>query len=233
LSVDSPILLTLDGPAAGAEDLVAHAASALEDRYRLFGELGRGAGGSVAVLARDVVSRGLVALRIRLLSDRPDTVHVAVLKRLDASLPELTGACPSCSEALQSWTPFCPFCAADLSRVAICRSGRTREELLDLVRRASTGRYEVLGETDRLGGGGLVYVGRDLGSGRLVAMRLSETAGTSDRRSSGERRSGQDRRERKRRTRTDPAPREQRAASRPKYTLDLTELVNPLADASP
>ncbi len=202
------------------------------DRFVIFGELGRDAEGTVALLGRDRTSQRLVAIRIRPVAGRPGTSQADVLRQLDSSLPELRSECPACLQVLQSWTPFCPFCAADLSRVAVSRSGRSREELLDLVRRAAAGRYEVLGEMDRWGGGGLVYFGRDVRTGELVAMRLLESMVPSDRRSVLDRRTGSDRRAEDRRTRDESVDVERRESSKPKYSLDLTELINPLDDGS-
>jgi hypothetical protein len=212
--------------------LIARAHAALGGRFQLYGELGRGSDGTVALLARDRTSAKLVAVRIRPVSGRAGTYQADVLRHLDSSLPELRSECPACLQLLQSWTPFCPFCAADLSRVAVSRSGRSRNELLDLVRRAAAGRYEVLGEMDRRGGGGLVYFGRDENTGQLVAMRLLEAMVPSDRRSGAERRAEQDRRGEERRTRDQPVEVERRETSKPKYSLDLTEIINPLDDGS-
>jgi len=232
VSADPPTLLSLDASATRAEDLIARADAALGGRFQLYGELGRDPGGTVALLGRDRTSTRLVAIRIQPLRGSPGTYQADVLTYLDSSLPELRSECPACRQILQAWTPFCPFCAADLSRVAVSRSGRSREELLDLVRRAAAGRYEVLGEMDRRGGGGLVYFGRDENTDELVAMRLLESMVPSDRRTEAERRSGQDRRTDERRIRNEPVEVERRESAKPKYSLDLTEIINPLDDGS-
>jgi hypothetical protein len=232
VSSDPPTHLSLDAAPARVEDLIARAEAAMGHRFVIFGELGRNAAGTVALLGRDRSSRSLVAIRIRPVDGRPGTYQADVLRQLDSSLPELRSECPACLQVLGSWTPFCPFCAADLSRVAVSRSGRSREELLDLVRRAAAGRYEVLGEMDRRGGGGLVYFGRDEGTGELVAMRLLEAMVPSDRRGGVERRAGGERRADERRGRDEPVDVERRQGSKPKYSLDLTDIINPLDDGS-
>lgn len=232
MSADPPTLLSLDAGPVRTEDLIARAQAAMGDRFTIFGELGHDREGTVALLGQDRASRRLVAIRIQPVPGRPGTYQADVLRHLDSSLPELRSECPACLQVLGSWTPFCPFCAADLSRVAVSRSGRSRGELLDLVRRAAAGRYEVLGEMNRRGGGGLVYFGRDERTGELVAMRLLEAMVPSDRRSGIERRSEGDRRGQERRTHDEPVDVERRESSKPKYSLDLTDLINPLDDGS-
>jgi hypothetical protein len=227
---DEPTLLSLQSAHPSAADFVREAEEALQGSVTLFGELGRSDDGTVALLGRDQRSQRLVAVRIRSLPGAHGSYQADVLKELDSSLPELRSECPACHSVLQAWTPFCPFCAADLSRVAVSRSGRSRSELLELVQRASTGRYEVLGEMNRREGGGLIYFGRDVNSGELVAMRLMETVETSDRRTGGDRRAGEDRRKGGRRTREEAVPKERRESTRPKYSLDLTEIDIPLDD---
>jgi hypothetical protein len=232
MNADEPTMLAMGSTAVTAEDLIREAEAALDRQVEFFGELGRSPDGTVALLGRDRSTGRMVAVRIRAALGAPGTYQVDVLRQLDSSLPEIKSECPGCHSVLHSWSRFCPYCATDLSGVAVSQSRRTREELLELVRRACVGRYDVLGEMDRPEGGGLVYFGRDVQTGTLVAMRLTETSEAQNRRSSVERRSGVDRRTRERRTRQMPVSEERRGAANPKYALDLTKLINPLEEDS-
>ena len=233
MNADEPTMLAMGSAAVSAEDLIREAEAALDRQVEFFGELGRSTDGTVALLGRDRTTQRLVAVRIRAALGAQGTYQVDVLRHLDSSLPEIKSECPTCHNILHSWSRFCPYCAGDLSGVAVSQSRRSREELLELVRRACVGRYDVLGEMDRPEGGGLVYFGRDVQTRELVAMRLTETSDPENRRSSVERRSGTDRRASDRRVRQLPVSEERRGAASPKYELDLTRLINPLEEHEP
>jgi len=149
------------------DDLLRAVKEAAAAEYEIFGEMGRGERGSVVYLSRERSSRRLVALKLR-----PDgsEYELSVLRELDASVPAAGNKCPACSFDLVGWGRFCSHCGMELSgKRAIEQS---REEMLTAVHEAARGAYEVLGEMQRSEGGGIVYFARELGSGRLVSLRL-------------------------------------------------------------
>lgn len=156
------------GGGGGDDDLLRAVKEAAAAEYEILGEMGRGERGSVVYLSRERASQKLVALKLR-----PDggEYELSVLRELDASVPAVGNKCPSCKVDLVGWGRFCSHCGRDLSGT---RSGEaSREEMLKAVQAAAEGQYEVLGEMQHSDGGGVVYFARELGSGRLVALRLT------------------------------------------------------------
>lgn len=228
---DEPTIIAGAGGAWDPERIRAGAAAALAGRVQMFGELGRGSGGAVALLGRNLSDGGLVAVRAQPDPRQPGGLAVNVMHRLDEPLPELRSQCAGCGNRLTVWSRFCPYCAIDLMGVAVSHSGRSRAELLDLVRSACEGRYELIGEFRGPVGQGLVYFGRDPETGQILAMHLQETVSGDDRRSGQDRRGGGTGVSRDRRTRDLPVPDDRRRAGRPRYSLDLTTVPNPLTAA--
>lgn len=146
-----------------------------EADYELLGELGRDTHGFPAFLARTRDTGELVAIRVEATpgSEGDTAVSLVVARKLDASVPSPASSCPSCGASIEGWSRFCESCGEDVSGSAYGKTaGRRREDLLEAVRRAAEGEYEILGEMDRAEGGGIVYFARELSSGRLVALRL-------------------------------------------------------------
>lgn len=169
-------LPALQDHAAPDDEFLQAVRDAAEGEYEVVGEMGRGLRGAIVYLARDLSTRRLVALRLEP-GDSPDEFTLEVVKQLDSSVPAVESSCPKCGAPQRGWGRFCPQCGSDLS--GLSTELHSSEELLQAVRDASAGEFEVLGEMDRAEGGGRVYFARDLASGGLVALRLlrEKTAG--------------------------------------------------------
>jgi hypothetical protein len=139
--------------------------------YEVFGEIGRGEGGAMVYLARDLVDKNLVVLRLTS-GRRADDYFLEVVKRLDESVPAPESICSGCGKPLRQWGRFCTMCGADLWGDPAASGEYSRDELLQAVQEASKGKFEILGEMPRVEGGGFVYFGRDLATGKLSALRL-------------------------------------------------------------
>ncbi|UCH35069.1 MAG: PEGA domain-containing protein, partial [Armatimonadota bacterium] len=157
-----------DSPAPDDEFLRA-VRDAAEGEFEVLGEMGRGQRGAIVYLARDLSSERLVALRLEQ-GEAPDEFTLEVVKQLDSSMPAVESSCPKCGAPQRGWGRFCPQCGSDLS--GLSAELHSSEELLQAVKDASAGEFEVLGEMDQAEGGGRVYFARDLASGGLVALRL-------------------------------------------------------------
>lgn len=229
---DDPTVLAGAARSWTRADLLRGASATLDGLVDLLGELGPGAHGALAFLGRTKPEQHLVAVRAQPDPRQPGGLAVEVMHRLDEPLPELRSHCPGCANRLTVWSRFCPFCAIDLLGVAVSHSGRSRAELLELVRSACEGRYELIGEFRGGAGQGLVYFGRDPGTGEILAMHLQETVAGDDRRTGQDRRGGGTGLSRDRRTHDLPVPDDRRQRGRPRYSLDLTNVPNPLADGN-
>ena len=151
----------------------------LGSRFEVYGELGRGDRGKIAYLARDLTTRRLVALLLTptdgIENSEDFDVHIAL--KLDASVPTGKSECPRCHAPLKAWAQFCRQCGANLSGILPGESTGSRDLLLEEVKRAARGRYDILGEMENAEGEGIVYFGRTLQTGDLVALRLLRDAG--------------------------------------------------------
>jgi len=140
--------------------------------YEVFGEICRGAGGTIAYLARDLADKKLIVLRLAAGAGPGDEYSLEVVKRLDASVPAPKGVCPRCGAPLRQWGRFCAMCGTDLWGDPTLSGDETKEDLLQAVKEAARGKFEVLGEIPWAEGSGQVYFVRDLQSGKLAALRL-------------------------------------------------------------
>jgi len=91
--------------------------------------------------------------------------------------------CPRCGEPVAPGARYCPGCGADVSgqqgnvatayvtAAQIARASMTQEGLLELLRQATLGEYEILGQ---LGQGGMatVYLAHEIALDRKVAVKL-------------------------------------------------------------
>ena len=157
-----------------AERLLRTLQSSLAGQFELFGELGRGDGGRIVFLAREVASGRLVALQLTPTGAKTiggEDYWFEIARTLDASIPAPDSDCPSCGKSLGGWSRFCRHCGVDLSGVAAGGS-TSPDDLLRDVRAVAAGRYTILGQMDRSEGGGTVYFAREIATGRLVALRL-------------------------------------------------------------
>jgi eukaryotic-like serine/threonine-protein kinase len=144
-------------------------------QYEVLGPLGRDRRNLFAFLAREPGRDRLVVLmQGGPGADRYAPATLEVFDQLDASIPPPVGSYPVCHTPFAGWGAKCPECGVDLAGGAgEATSGKSEQELLDLVRSVAPG-YEVLGFMRRAEGGGPVYFARDLVRGELVALRLEQ-----------------------------------------------------------
>ncbi|HEX2201662.1 MAG TPA: hypothetical protein VHG91_00115, partial [Longimicrobium sp.] len=147
--------------------------------FDLLGELD-GAAGWMAYLAREA-SGG--ALAVLVLEEAPAEAggqfDLRVLRRLDAREPVGFTTCAACGVENEGWPRFCGACGRDLSGVApdAAAPGGSAAELLEAVRAAAEGEFEVLGAIPRAEGGGEVYFAREEATGRIVGLTLDREHG--------------------------------------------------------
>ncbi|HEU4631778.1 MAG TPA: serine/threonine-protein kinase, partial [Gemmatimonadaceae bacterium] len=174
---------TAGGPAAAppATDPLASALrDATADTHEILGEIGRSPSNVVAYLARRRETEELVALQLV-----PDVAAGGVAnyaltehRELDDAVPSPRDACRVCQVPIPGWGRRCAVCGSEEPVVIDGTTpGTTRAELLEAVRGSTAGRYEVLGDICRAGGGGPVYFARELPSGQLTALRLLREGG--------------------------------------------------------
>ncbi len=146
--------------------------------FTVLGEIGRGEGGVIMYLARDMESRRLVALRLQREGQLADEFSLEVVRHLDNSMPAPDSHCVKCGKAVKGWARFCSYCGADLTGAAPKEGDAVERALmLEAVKDAVSADYDVLGEMSRTEGGGAVYFGLDRKTGRIVALRLQREEG--------------------------------------------------------
>jgi hypothetical protein len=159
------------------DPLLAAVREAAGREYTVLGELGRTDDGTVAYLARDATSSRLLAFRVTP-SGAPSDYVLDLAGQLDQSVPAPPSTCPACRASVRGWARFCTQCGRNLWSDEAAGARWAKEELLDAVRDATRGKYEILGEMDHAGGKGSVYFARDVASGRLEALRLEREGGS-------------------------------------------------------
>ncbi len=157
------------------DELLQAVKDATEEEYDILGELG-GSAGRAAYLARERSTGALVAMVLQEDHAPGGGQHfdLAVVRELDESVPAAGHACPFCGAPLDAWPRFCDACGRDVSGAASDEAvpGVSRGVLLDEVRSATEGEYEILGFMERADGGGVVYFGRELSTARLAGLSL-------------------------------------------------------------
>ena len=158
------------------DQLLVQVRQAAEGVYDVLGEMGRSKTGNVVYLAKELETGSLVAMKLsRAKTGQPEQdFTLEVVKTLDGAVPGLENKCPECKALLPDWDRFCFRCGADLSGVGHAPSQDEAAQLLEAVRQATVGEYDILGKMDRADGGGAVYFARDLKRGKLVALRLKQ-----------------------------------------------------------
>lgn len=151
---------------------------ATRNEFELLAQLGGGSAWA-AFLGRPLAGRGpLVLLLLQAAEEGDGEFDLETLEALDDGLPLGRTGCSSCGAEGEGWPRFCPGCGADLTGVpadAAVPSG-TAEALLDEVRGAAAGVYEVLGAMPHAEGGGALYFAREAGTGRVVGLALRTEA---------------------------------------------------------
>ena len=144
--------------------------------FVVLGEIGRGADGTIAYLARERAAGRLVALKASPGGAGGEYV-LDVAEQVDPTLPAPLSECPRCSAPLRGWNRFCTQCGVNLWSDRSAGERWDKADLLKAVEEATRGKYEILGEMDRSDGGGVVYFARELGTGKIEALRLQPEGG--------------------------------------------------------
>ncbi len=167
--------VAMRAPVAEEDPLLAAVRGAAGGDYAVLGEIGR-AQGTVAYLARDVASGRLVAFRVTPTGAADDYV-LDLAGSLDQSVPAPQSTCPVCRTPVRGWARFCTQCGRNLWSDQAAGEQWAKDDLLQAVREATTGKFEILGEMEHAGGKGSVYFARDLTTGKIEALRLEREAG--------------------------------------------------------
>jgi hypothetical protein len=150
---------------------------AAKGEYQVFGEIGRSPDGTVAYLARDLVSKKLVALRLTRGVASQNEYLLEVADRLDSSVPSPPSTCARCHAEIRGWLRFCTQCGLNLWSDPQAGGRRTKAVMLEAVQDATQGKFEVLGEMSPSEVQGVVYFARDLETGKIEALRLQQEPG--------------------------------------------------------
>jgi len=159
------------GSAVPRDELLEAVRDVAGQDFEVFGEIGQLQEGTIAYLARDAANKRIVILRLTPEPRQQNEFRLDVARELDASVPAPSSACPRCGNAVRSWARYCTQCGVDLWTDASAGQPRSKEDLLEAVREATRGKYEILGEMPKAGGG-IVYFARDLKTGKVDALRL-------------------------------------------------------------
>src|SRR6266571_8151824 len=168
-------LSSLTAPAEARDELLGAVRQTAGGEYDVFGEIGRSQGGAVAYLARDRHDKKLVALRLT--RGASDEYLLEVAKQLDATVPAPGTGCPRCDAPLRSWGRYCTQCGLDLWTGPSLGHTASKDDVLEAVKQATAGKFEMLGEMSPAEGGGTVYFARELATGKIEALRLRQERG--------------------------------------------------------
>jgi len=142
----------------------------MNEQYNLLAEFGR-VDGQTVYLARDRATGEVAIARRR--SDDPSG-PLTISHVLDATVPADGAVCSSCIGALRSWGRFCPSCGREVfGAQPTSGDSPSPEQLLDAVRHAAEGRFDILGSIPRADGGDTIYFAVDLSTADVVALRLN------------------------------------------------------------
>ncbi|MGE0441387.1 MAG: PEGA domain-containing protein [Gemmatimonadales bacterium] len=172
---DGPTAINLmPGGGDPFDQLLSQVRAAAEGVYDVLGEMGRSKSGNVVYLAREIESGNLVAMKLSRTGG--NDFNLEVVRTLDSSVPGLESTCPECRNVLRDWDRFCFKCGADLSANQFSTEPDEAAQLLDAVREATAGTYDIYGKMDRADGGGVVFFARDIARNKVVALRLKRDA---------------------------------------------------------
>ncbi len=168
----SVTLQALQRPAGPRDELLEAVRDAAGADFEVFGEISRSPDGTIAYLARDKSDKRLVALR---LTRGPGNEYLLELaKHLDGTVPVPGTGCPRCGTPLRSWGRFCTQCGLDMWTGPALGHGQSKEAVLEAVKQATAGKFEILGEMSRAEGAGSVYFARDIATGKIETLRLRQ-----------------------------------------------------------
>src|SRR6266545_4239952 len=163
---------SLGQPGAPRDELIEAVRETASNDFEVFGEISRSPDGTVAYLARDHHDKRLVALR---LTRGPGHEYLLELaKHLDGTVPVPGTGCPRCGTPLRSWGRFCTQCGLDMWTGPSLGQAQSKEEVLEAVKQATAGKFEILGEMSRAEGAGSVYFARDIATGKIETLRLRQ-----------------------------------------------------------
>jgi hypothetical protein len=151
---------------------------ATRDEFELAAELGGGEEWAV-FLGRSLDGGGLAILLLQEAEDGDGQFDLEVIEAVEAGMPVGRTTCGACGAGEGGWPRFCAACGADLSGVRpdAAVPGESAGELLQEVRDAADGVYQVLGAMPHAEGGGALYFAREAATGRIVGLTLQEEAG--------------------------------------------------------
>src|SRR5215472_12687841 len=113
----------------------------MNEQYNLLAEFGR-VDAQTVYLARDRATGEVAIARRR--SDDPSG-PLTISHVLDATVPADGAVCSSCIGALRSWGRFCPSCGREVFGAPPVADSPSQAQLLDAVRNAAEGRFDILG----------------------------------------------------------------------------------------
>lgn len=142
----------------------------MNEQYNLLAEFGR-VDGQTVYLARDRAT-GEVAIARRPSDDPSGPLTISHV--LDATVPADGAVCSSCMDDLRTWGRFCPSCGREVfGAQPASADSPSAEQLLDAVRHAAEGRFDILGSMPRAEGGDTIYFAVDLNTADVVALLLN------------------------------------------------------------
>src|SRR5215469_4898895 len=142
----------------------------MNEQYNLLAEFGR-VDAQTVYLARERTTGEVAIARRR--SDDPSG-PLTISHVLDATVPADGAVCSACIGALRGWGKFCPNCGREVfGAPPPSASLPSPQQLLDAVRDAAEGRFDILGSLPRADGGDTIYFAVDLTTADVVALRLN------------------------------------------------------------
>jgi hypothetical protein len=142
----------------------------MNEQYNLLAEFGR-VDGQTVYLARDRATGEVAIARRR--SDDPSG-PLTISHVLDATVPADGAVCSSCMDDLRTWGRFCPSCGREVfGAQPTSPDSPSPDQLLDAVRHAAEGRFDILGSMPRAEGGDTIYFAVDLNTADVVALLLN------------------------------------------------------------
>jgi|GEM_PF-1130136 len=169
------VMSGVSGGDGGSGDATLRAVlAAVAGQYEILGEMGRGAAGTIAYLARELDSSRLVILRLDP-AQSGDGAVLSVLQEVSATMPGGGSPCPECGAATVGWGRYCATCGMDLAAGDSLLAGSTAGSLPSGSAAHPEG-FQILGSIPRAGtagvggGGGDVVFARELATGSVVAL---------------------------------------------------------------